>query len=104
MKPARELAMDFCNKNIINVRGNEVEEFIKYVQLDARQELKEVIENYQAMEYPTLKGINDELVKALQAVKRGYMGSDSDNMEFTFRVPYNVNDQINTALSKAGKL
>lgn len=46
MKPASYWKDEFCNKHIINVRGSEVEAFIKQVQADARRvEEKEVEPN-----------------------------------------------------------
>lgn len=54
MTPAKNLALDFCNTHVVNVRGSEIQDFIIKVQFDARAELVSVIsvlqERIQALE------------------------------------------------------
>jgi len=45
MKPAPDIAQEWTNKHVVNVRGHEFTEFVKFVQDDARKELLEKIES-----------------------------------------------------------
>lgn len=43
MKPASEHAAGFCNRFVINCKGNEVVEFVKAVQKDAISNMRDIL-------------------------------------------------------------
>lgn len=54
-----------------------------------------------AAEFKASQAENERLSELLKAIARGFRHSDKDNMEFTFVIPYTVNDELRAAVSAA---